>query len=122
MNWRVYLFALIIMVVFLSVSLANMQSNNPDSDDNATISGKTSEIIHTPVVTNRGQRLYENHCTSCHNDSVHSRNHSKAHSVDEIRQWVIRWSKYLELDWEKHDVDVVTDFLNQRIYHFTTEK
>ena len=39
----------------------------------------------------------------------------------EIRQWVVRWSKHLELGWGQHDVDLVTDFLNRRYYHFTTE-
>ena len=122
MNRHVYLFALMIMLVFLIAPLDNMQANNSVPDDNATSSNKKSEIVHAPVVTDRGQLLYENHCTACHNDSVNSRNNSKAHSIDEIRHWVIRWSKHLDLGWEKHDIDVVTDFLNQRYYHFTTEK
>lgn len=122
MNRLGYLFALMIMLVYLVSPLANMQANNSVPDDNTTSSNKKSEIIHTPVVTGRGQLLHENHCTACHNDSVNSRNNSKAHSIDEIRHWVIRWSKHLDLGWKKHDIDVVTDFLNQRYYHFTTEK
>ena len=122
MNRYVYLPVLILIVGFIGVSLASKQSNNLASDDNATLPNKASEIIHAPVVTGRGQLLHENHCTACHNDSVNSRNNSKAHSIDEIRHWVIRWSKHLDLGWEKHDIDVVTDFLNQRYYHFTTEK
>jgi len=122
MNRFVYLSVLILVVIFLSSLLANMQTNNPGSGDNATSSNEKPEIIHVPEVTDRGQLLHENHCMACHNDSVNSRNNTKAHSVDDIRQWVVHWSKHLELEWEKHDVDEVTNFLNRRYYHFTTEE
>lgn len=122
----VYLPILILIVMFLGASLANMQGNRSAPDNNTTSSDKKSESIHAPVVTeqaqDRGQLLYENHCTACHADSVHNRNRDKAHSINEIRQWVMRWSKQLELGWGKHDVNVVTDFLNRRYYHFSTEK
>ena len=108
--------------MLLGASLANMQDTNLNLDNTVSSSDKKSKIIDVPVTTERGQLLHENHCSACHNDSVNSRNNSKAHSVDEIRQWVVRWSKHLELGWGQHDVDLVTDFLNQRYYHFTTEK
>ncbi len=130
MNRYAYLSILILVVVFIGVSLANMQVDNPSPNNNTSSSGKASEIIHTPVATEgvteqisgRGQLLYENHCTACHEKSVHSRKHYKANSINDIHQWVIRWSNNLELGWGKHDVDVVTDFLNRRYYHFTIEK
>lgn len=126
MNRYAYMSILIAIVVFIGVSLANMQVDNPSPDNNTSPSDKASEIIHTPVVTesvtDRGQLLYENHCTACHEKSVHSRKHYKANSINDIHQWVIRWSNNLELGWNKHDVDVVTDFLNRRYYHFTIEK
>ena len=126
MDRRAYLLTLMLIVVFFGVSMASVRDNNLGSDDNTTSSETKSQIIHAPVVTvpatERGQLLYKNHCTACHTDSVHSRRHGKAHSINEIRQWVLRWSRHLELDWKKHDVDLVTDFLNRRYYHFTTEK
>jgi len=125
-NRCAYLSVLILIAVFLSVSMASVRDDHPGSDDNTTSSERKSQIIHVPVVTKqateRGQLLYENHCTACHNDSVHSRRHGKARSINEIRQWVLRWSRHLELDWQKYDVDQVTNFLNRRYYHFTTEK
>ena len=130
MNRHAYLFVLIFITAFLGVSLASVQTNNPGTDDKTRSSNNKSEIIHAPVVTKsvteqisgRGQLLYENHCTACHEKSVHSRKHYKANSINDIHQWVIRWSNNLELGWGKHDVDVVTDFLNRRYYHFTIEK
>ena len=130
MNRHAYLFVLIFISAFLGVSLASVQTNNPGTDDKTRSSNNKSEIIHAPVVTKsvteratgRGQLLYENHCTACHEKSVHSRKHYKANSINDIHQWVIRWSNNLELGWGKHDVDVVTDFLNRRYYHFTIEK
>ncbi len=130
MNRYVYLSVLIAIVIFIGVSVANMRVNNPGSDNNATTSDKESEIIHTPVategvterITGRGQLLYENHCTTCHESGVHLRQSGKVHSVNDIRQWVIRWSNNLELDWKKNDVDVVTNYINRRFYHFNTEE
>lgn len=126
MKRYVYLSILMLVVVFIGVSLANMQVDNPRSNNNTASSEKESEITHTPVVTervtDRGQLLYENHCASCHDSGVHLRQSGKAHSVKDIRQWVIRWSKNLELDWTNNDVDVVTDYINRRFYQFNTEK
>ena len=126
MKRYVYLSILMLVVVFIGVSLANMQVDNQRSNNNTASSGKASEITHTPVVTeratDRGQLLYENHCASCHDSGVHLRQSGKAHSVKDIRQWVIRWSKNLELDWTNNDVDVVTDYINRRFYQFNTEK
>ena len=117
-----YLSALILIVVFVGVSLASVEANNADSDTITTSNGKDIKKTHTPVAAERGQLLYENHCTACHEKSVHGRNHYKANSINDIRQWVIRWSNNLELGWERNDVNVVTDFLNQRYYHLTTEE
>ena len=69
MNRYAYMSVLIAIVAFIGVSLANMQVDNPSSNNNTSPSGKASEIIHTPVATEgateqipgRGQLLYENH-------------------------------------------------------------
>ena len=120
--------ALILFVVFFSVSLANMPVNNPgsDADNKATSTEKASKIINAPVTTeqvvDRGQLLYENHCTMCHESSIHHRKTNKAHSVRDIRQWVIHWAIHLKLNWGEDDVDVVTEYVNRRFYQFTTEE
>ena len=122
------LVALILFVVFFSISLANMPVNNPvpDADNKATPPDEVSKIINAPVATeqpvDRGQLLYENHCTTCHESSVHHRQTNKARSVKDIRQWVIHWSIHLKLNWGDDDVDVVTEYVNRRFYQFTTEE
>ena len=122
MDRYAYLPILIAIVVLPGASLASVEANNVDSDTITTSNGKDIKKTHTPVTAGRGQLLYENHCTSCHGKSVHGRKHYKAKSINDIRQRVIRWSNNLELGWEINDVDVVTDFLNQRYYHLSTEE
>ena len=126
MNRYVYIPILIVIGIFLSASLASMRDDESSAKDIAPLPDKMPETISAPIlikhITDRGQLLYENHCKECHNDSVHNRNHSKAQSVEDIQQWVLRWSKNLKLDWKKQDVDMVSDYLNQRFYHFSTEK
>ena len=122
MNRYAYLFVLTLIVVFIGVSLANMLTDNPVSENNTTLSDKEPETIHTPVTTDRGQLLYENHCTQCHDSVDHLRQRKKVRTINDIRQWVLRWSKNIELDWENNDIDVVTDYINRRYYNFTPEE
>ena len=66
----------------------------------------------------RGRLLYENHCTGCHTSVAHLRAGRKAHSVDEIRKQVLRWSGHLELQWRASEVTDVVDYLNRIYYDF----
>jgi len=68
----------------------------------------------------RGEALYENHCTSCHEDSVHKRDTRRATSLADLRKWVATWSFHASLAWSSEEIDDVTDFMNRRYYHFTT--
>jgi cytochrome c5 len=69
----------------------------------------------------RGQLLYENHCTVCHTSIVHIRERRKATSRDDIRMWIRRWQQHLQLQWGATEVDDVADFLNARFYGFKNE-
>jgi len=69
----------------------------------------------------RGQALYENHCVSCHDESVHQRETRRATSIDDLRKWVATWSFHAALGWSSEDIDDVTDFMDRRYYHFTTQ-
>lgn len=66
----------------------------------------------------RGQLLYENHCTTCHASTVHVRSKHKARTVEEIGAQVRRWSEELGLTWTEEDVAVVRRFLNARYYGY----
>ena len=64
----------------------------------------------------RGQLLYENHCTGCHDSRAHVRNNRRAKSLTEVRQWVVRWSGHLALNWGGDERNDVADYLYGRYY------
>lgn len=66
----------------------------------------------------RGRDLYEQRCGLCHAQSVHSRAKRKAREFTDVREWVERWSTYLELNWGPEEVEDVTMFLNAVYYGF----
>ena len=67
----------------------------------------------------RGQALYENHCMSCHEDGVHTRDTRRATSIAELRKWVATWIFHASLGWSSEEIDDVADYMNRRYYHFT---
>ena len=63
-----------------------------------------------------GEMLYANHCTGCHESTVHVREHRKATTLADLESWVRRWSGYQELDWGSGEVEAVRDYLNLNYY------
>ena len=66
----------------------------------------------------RGQSLYENHCTECHTSVVHVREDHKAKSIDEIEQFILRWVNYRKLPWTMEEVNDVLAYVNGRYYQY----
>lgn len=69
----------------------------------------------------RGQMLYENHCTSCHTSTVHIREQRKSKSPAEVHAWILRWSGELKLNWSENELVDVYQYLNNRFYKFPIE-
>ena len=69
----------------------------------------------------RGQLLYENHCTSCHASTVHVRDQRKSKTPAELRAWILRWSGELKLNWSEDELADVYQYLNNRYYKFPIE-
>ena len=67
----------------------------------------------------RGEQLYLNHCTGCHNSIAHLREGRKADTVAAIRDWVIRWSRHLKLGWGELETNDVVLYLDQRYYRLS---
>lgn len=65
----------------------------------------------------RAQLMYENHCTTCHESTVHVRAR-RAGSRQELQGWVRRWQKVLSLEWPEQDVLAVTEYLARTYYDF----
>ena len=66
----------------------------------------------------RGQALYENHCQSCHEETVHMRESRRAGSIEELRERVASWSYHAALGWSAEEIADVVDYLDRRFYRF----
>jgi mono/diheme cytochrome c family protein len=72
------------------------------------------------VEFDRGQALYENHCSACHDPQAHLAGEARhVETLADLRARVAAWSVHSGLNWSTEDVDDVTDYLNRRFYHFT---
>ncbi len=66
----------------------------------------------------RSMELYGNHCTVCHQSTVHIREKRKAKSLAQVEVWVRRWASVLKLGWEEEEVKPVAGYLNSRYYQY----
>ena len=64
----------------------------------------------------RGRALYENHCITCHGQSVHRRASTTAPTHAELRQIVQQWQEAEGLHWTEEDIVDVTAFLERVVY------
>ncbi|MFM9881664.1 MAG: c-type cytochrome [Burkholderiales bacterium] len=71
-------------------------------------------------IAQRGRQLYETNCTLCHQQSVHSRTNRVARSMNDIREYVKKWSGTAKLNWTSEDIDEVSLYLNERFYRFVS--
>ncbi len=70
----------------------------------------------------RGQLLYENHCTGCHESQAHVRESRKADTRAALRTQIDRWRLVLDLSWSDGEIDDVLQYLNQRYYRFPEDR
>ena len=64
----------------------------------------------------RGRLLYENHCTACHESTVHVREDRKVEDRAGIMRMVVRFSDHLGLDWSAEEMRDVADHLAAEYY------
>ena len=69
-------------------------------------------------ISERGQALYELRCGDCHSISLHKRSRPTARNYEDVRTWVRHWSGVERMNWEKQDIDAVTQYLNERFYKY----
>jgi len=85
----------------------------------ATVAGvMLAGPLPASAASERGRLLYENHCVSCHESTVHIRGARKAANPAELRAFIQRWSTELKLDWREGEVSDVYEYLNSRYYRF----
>jgi mono/diheme cytochrome c family protein len=73
------------------------------------------------VEFDRGEALYENHCSSCHDPRVHAVETRHVATLVDLRARVAAWSIHSGLNWSAEDVNDVTDYLNRRFYRFSDQ-
>lgn len=71
----------------------------------------------TPVPS-RGALLYDTHCIECHTAQVHWRDRQQARDWATLKAEVLRWQAAAHLGWTDAEVDAVTDYLNDTVYHY----
>jgi len=95
-------------VILISHDNRHEQSGTaiPDSKENVLLEGT------------RGQMLYENHCTSCHESMVYIRAKRKATNYKEVGNWVRQRADWLNLGWTDVEKQEVLQYLNERYYKY----
>jgi mono/diheme cytochrome c family protein len=90
----------------------------PEVQDIPSAPNQPAEEPASPAVPSRGQLLYEDHCTTCHESTIHVRENRRTHSLTELRERVEGWAAYLTLHWSRDEVDEVVHHLNSQFYKF----
>ncbi len=80
----------------------------------------TALLFNTAVAADvaHGQKLQQQHCLSCHDNSMYTRKARKVTSLDGLHKQVRRCEQTLGLTWFDEDIDDVAAYLNRDFYHF----
>lgn len=70
------------------------------------------------VAPGRGALLYDTHCVECHTAQVHWRDRQQARDWGTLTAEVFRWQSAARLGWTEEEVEAVTRYLNDTVYHF----
>ncbi len=65
-----------------------------------------------------GEMLYQNHCTECHESTLHVRAQTKVETRADLDAYVRQWSDYKQLGWSDTERNAVADYLDQTFYGF----
>ncbi len=82
---RLQMIIVVLAVCFSTVLPANTPDNDSASPQISTPANKAPTNVPEGTVRDRGQLLYENHCTVYHDSSVSIREHRKVRSLTDIR-------------------------------------
>jgi len=111
-----------IFILLFGVYLVHASTTGSPGDKQApALSPKAdakSDKAKTEEVTPRGQLLYLNHCTACHESNVHIRHKRKVRSKADLNKWILKWATYRKLDWDSEEINSVGQYLNGKYYKF----
>lgn len=63
-----------------------------------------------------GRALYETHCVRCHAERLHERDSSRVRTLDDLREFVTRWSRETRANFTPQDIEDVVQHLNATHY------
>ena len=121
MRTKIIVHAVLLMLGFALPAWASPRVLPPpsqDQDREPTLDNAPRQKLVMPPVQSRGQMLYENHCTSCHESLVHIRAGQQARSLPQLRARVQGWAGHLHLQWSREEVEDVVTYLNEQYYQF----
>ena len=65
-----------------------------------------------------GKQLVDKNCTSCHDDSVYTRDNRRVKTLDALKKQVKRCELNLGLKWLDDEISDVVSYLNDSYYRF----
>jgi cytochrome c553 len=78
----------------------------------------TTGVLPAATAADNGATLHQEHCTSCHDDSVYTRKDRRVTSLAGLKKQVRRCELSQGLKWFDEDVDDVVNYLNKTYYKF----
>jgi len=79
----------------------------------------SANLFASDAKHHKGKNLHENKCTSCHTDSVYSRNDRMVKTMSALEHQVDNCMKgAAKAEWTKAQTTSVIEYLNDRYYKF----
>jgi hypothetical protein len=66
----------------------------------------------------RGAMLYENHCLECHTLQSQWQQKKRVTDRKSLVTEIDHWQQTSGLEWNQRDIDEVSHYLNDRLYHY----
>jgi cytochrome c2 len=78
----------------------------------------SAQAASLPGDTASGKKLYQANCTSCHNDSVHTRKDHTVKSLQGLTEQIHNCEHMTDVKLEKNQVNDLVKYLNETYYKF----
>jgi mono/diheme cytochrome c family protein len=78
----------------------------------------TTALAENELNVKRGELLYTTHCDACHTSAMHWREEKLAKDWKSLKAQVVRWQTIAKASWDAQDIENVTQYLNNRFYHY----
>lgn len=84
----------------------------------AAVFSVSAQAASLPGDAASGKKLYQANCTSCHNDSVHTRKDHTVKSLQGLTDQIHNCEHMTDVKLEKNQVNDLVKYLNETYYKF----